>query len=27
LIPYTALVGILMALNVAMFLFPMAHRM
>lgn len=27
LVPYTALVGILMALNVAMFLFPMAHRM
>lgn len=27
LIPYTTLVGILMALNVAMFLFPMAHRM
>ncbi|MDP1711206.1 MAG: 4Fe-4S binding protein [Candidatus Nanopelagicaceae bacterium] len=27
LIPYTALVGLLMALNVAMFLFPMAHRM
>jgi polyferredoxin len=26
-IPFTALVGLLMALNVAMFLFPMAHRM
>ena len=27
LIPFTVLIGVLAALNVAMFLFPMAHRM
>jgi hypothetical protein len=27
LLPFTVLIGVLAALNVAMFLFPMAHRM